>query len=186
MRESNAVRADATTSDSSNWKQILQERMPLYGHRNWVVVADSAYPAQACGGIETIVADADQLAVLETVLAALRASKHVIPTVYTDQELKFVEDYDAPGIKAYRDCLASLLDGFSVKVLPHEEIIVKLDRAGQTFRVLIIKTNMTIPYSSVFFELGCAYWDSDAEGRLRSAMRNENRKRRHGSTRKLK
>jgi len=186
MRESETITPDAPGRDSSNWKQILQERVPLYGHRNWIVVADSAYPAQARDGIETIVAEADQTGVLETILARLRASKHVKPTVYIDQELKFVGEKDAPGISAYRDRLAELLEGFTAKVLPHEEIIAKLDRAGQSFRVLIIKTNMTIPYTSVFFELDCAYWNFDAESRLRTAIKREARRRREGKFRKLK
>jgi hypothetical protein len=158
-----------------NWERILQERLPLYGHRNWVVVADSAYPAQSRDGIETIVASAEQTVVVEKVLGMLRASGHVKPIVYTDRELKFVPEQGAPGISTYRERLASLLEGFDVSVLPHEEIIRKLDRAGQTFRVLVIKTNMTIPYTSVFFELDCAYWDADAEGRLRLAMKRKNR-----------
>lgn len=174
------------TGDPSNWKQILRERLPLYGHRNWVVVADSAYPAQACVGIETIGADAHHTAVVETVLATLRESKHVKPVVYTDQELMFVDEQDGPGIGSYRDCLANLLDGLTVKVLPHEKIIAKLDRAGQTFRLLIIKTNMTIPYTSVFFELGCAYWNSDAEKLLRSAMKRGISRKREERVRKLK
>ena len=37
-----------------------------------------------------------------------------------------------------------------MRVLPHEEIISKLDRAGEMFRVLVIKTNMRIPYTSCF------------------------------------
>jgi hypothetical protein len=26
---------------SSDWKAVFQSRLPLYGHRNWIVVADS-------------------------------------------------------------------------------------------------------------------------------------------------
>jgi hypothetical protein len=29
---------------------------------------------------------------------------------------------------------------------------------------------MTIPYTSVFFELDCGYWNAEAEVRLRQAM----------------
>jgi hypothetical protein len=36
--------------------------------------------------------------------------------------------------------------------------------------VLIIKTELTIPYTTVFFELGCAYWPGDAEDRMRKTM----------------
>ena len=39
-----------------NWEEILKDRLQLYGHRNWLVIADSAYPAQSRQAIETIVA----------------------------------------------------------------------------------------------------------------------------------
>jgi hypothetical protein len=57
-----------------------------------------------------------------------------------------------------------------VHSLPHEQIIGKLDEAGQTFKVLIIKTTMTMPYTSVFLQLDCAYWGPEAEQKLRAAM----------------
>ena len=152
------------------WQQVLSERLPVYGHRNWIVVADSAYPEQAREGIETIVANADQLEVLKTVLAALGRSKHVTPIILTDQELGYLEDSEAPGIDAYRKNLAEILQGRTVNVLPHEKIIEKLDQVSQTFKVLIIKTNMTLPYTSVFLQLDCAYWGPDAEKNLRAKM----------------
>ena len=40
---------------SANWEEILKDRLHLYGHRNWLVIADSAYPAQSSAGMETIV-----------------------------------------------------------------------------------------------------------------------------------
>jgi hypothetical protein len=45
-----------------------------------------------------------------------------------------------------------------------------LDQTAQTFRVLIIKTELTIPYTSIFFELDCGYWSAEAEQRLRQSM----------------
>ena len=160
----------ADTSMSQNWRQVVAERLPLYGHRNWVVIADSAYPAQSRAGIETVVSGADQMDVLKQVLSALASSRHVRPIVYTDRELSFVPEQDAPGIGSYRQQLSALLKGRAVQFLPHEEIISKLDQAGQTFRVLIIKTNLTIPYTSVFLQLDCAYWNAEAEQKLRAAM----------------
>jgi hypothetical protein len=35
----------------ADWKQQLKDLLPLFGHRNWIVVADSAYPAQSRSGI---------------------------------------------------------------------------------------------------------------------------------------
>jgi RbsD / FucU transport protein family len=160
----------ARSGQIKEWERVLRERLPLYGHRNWIVVADSAYPAQARAGIETIVSGADQLAVLQTVLTAVADSKQVKAIVYTDAELRFVDEKDAPDIVAYRNRLAALFGTSEVRVLPHEQIIAKLDNAAEMFRVLIIKTNMAVPYTSVFLELDCRYWNAAAESKLRSAI----------------
>lgn len=165
-----AVPLAAQTGADSNWKTILAERIPLFGHRNWIVIADSAYPAQAASGIETIVSNADQFEVLRAVLGALDRSKHVRPIVHLDQELQSVDESDASGISAYREQLSAYLGGRTVQREPHGEIISKLGEVSQSFRVLIIKTNSTLPYTSVFLELGPAYWSDDAERRLRQAL----------------
>ena len=162
---------------TTNWEQILKDRLKLYGHRNWVVIADSAYPAQSKQGIETIAADDEQATVVERAFAILRECKHVRPAIYTDEELRFVPEEDAPGVTLYREQLARLLSGYEASSLPHEEIISMLDRVGETFRVLLIKTTMRIPYTSVFVELQCGYWNARAENRLRAVIRSEDRNR---------
>src|SRR5277367_3630818 len=111
---------------ASNWQKVLADRIPAYGHRNWIVIADSAYPAQSRDGIETIVAEDGQVAVLKRVLAALDASKHVRPIVYTDSELKFLTEDDVPGISPYRETLVDLSHNREAHALPHEEIIHSL------------------------------------------------------------
>lgn len=153
-----------------NWQNLVAERLPAYGHRNWIVIADSAYPAQSKEGIETVTVDADQITVVRGVMDILSHSKHVTPIVYLDQELQYLDEKDAFGIDAYRQQLNTLLVGKTTQRLPHEQIISKLDQVSQTFRVLIIKTNMTLPYTSVFLQLDCAYWGPDAEKRLRERM----------------
>ncbi len=152
------------------WKQVLHDRLPLYGHRNWIVIADSAYPAQSREGIETIVSNTGQIEVLKEVLADLSSSRHVRPIIYRDRELSFISEADASGIDNYRQQLSALLPSAKATSLPHEELIHKLDQAGQTFRVLIIKTNLTIPYTTVFLQLDCAYWSAEAERKLRTIM----------------
>lgn len=155
----------------SSWEGTLRHQLPLLGHRNWIVIADSAYPLQTAPGIETVYADADQLKVVQTVLDALAKTKHVKPIIYTDAELKHVTEKNAPGITAYRTGLAKLLGQRQVQVLPHETIIGKLDEAGKTFKVLLIKTPLALPYTSVFLQLDCGYWNADAESELRAAMK---------------
>jgi hypothetical protein len=158
-------------SASDNWKLKLQNELPLLGHRNWIVVADSAYPLQTAPGIETIYVEADQLEVVKSVIAELAKTKHVKPTIYTDTEMKFVAEKNALGISAYREGLEKILAHQPVQVLPHEQIIGKLDEAGKTFKVLLIKTPLTKPYTSVFFQLECGYWNADSEAELRKAMK---------------
>jgi hypothetical protein len=162
--------ADAPRLTKADWERQLTTLLPLYGHRNWIVVADSAYPAQSKPGIETVVSGAGQLEVTRKVLDAINASSHVRANVYLDRELEFVAEADAPGVTRYRDQLNDLLKDADKIPMLHEQIIAKLDQVSQVFRVLIIKTELTIPYTTVFFELGCAYWPADSEERMRKAM----------------
>jgi L-fucose mutarotase/ribose pyranase (RbsD/FucU family) len=159
-----------STANTIDWEDRFAALLPLYGHRNWIVVADSAYPAQSRAGIETIIADADQIDVLHTVLRAIEASKHVRANIYLDHELEFVAEQNAPGAALYKSELQALLADTKAVCLPHEEIIAKLDQAAQMFCILIIKAELTIPYTSVFFELDCGYWNANAEQQLREAI----------------
>ncbi len=154
----------------ADWRQTLDRELPLLGHRNWIVVADSAYPAQTSPGVQTIWTGTSQLEALKTVLAALDHAKHVRPAIQIDAELEHVPEALAPGVEAYRSSLKSLLKDRRVQAVPHEQLIARLDEAGRTFRVLILKTDLTIPYTSVFFQLDCGYWGPEAEKQLRSAM----------------
>lgn len=152
-------------------EKLVASKLPTLGHRNWIVVADSAYPLQTAPGIETITVEDDQISVVKQVLAALSKTKHVKPNIFLDQELSFVTDKLAPGVTKYRDNLGKVLKGKAVQRLLHEEIIAKLDEAGKTFKVIIIKTPHIQPYTSVFFQLECGYWSAESEAQLRSSMK---------------
>ena len=162
--------ASAADRPSSDWRARLVEELPLLGHRNWIAVVDSAYPLQTSSGIETVETDSDQLEVVKTVLEQVGRTKHVRPVVFTDAELKVVPEIDAAGVTAYRQALGQLLGKTGAQSLRHEEIISRLDEAGKTFHILVLKTKMAIPYTSVFVRLDCGYWTDDAEKRLREAM----------------
>lgn len=152
-----------------DWRGRLDASLRLYGHRNWIAVVDAAYPAQTKPGVETIVTGANQLEVVSAVLAGLDAAGHVRPAVFVDQELAQVPESDAPGIAAYRSELNALLGTRSVARLPHEVVIRTLDEAAAAMRVLVLKTDLALPYTSVFFRLECGYWTDEAERRLRAA-----------------
>jgi hypothetical protein len=162
--------ASAGTPQAADWRVRLNEQLQLMGHRNWIAVVDSAYPLQTSAGIETIETNDDQLEVVKTVLDQIGKAKHVRPVIFTDAELKLVPEGDAKGVTAYREALSNLLEKKEAQSLPHEEIISKLDEAGKTFHILVLKTSLTIPYTSVFIRLECGYWGADSEKRLRTAM----------------
>lgn len=155
-----------------SWESQLEAKLPVLGHRNWIVIADSAYPDQISPGIDMVLADDPHLEVVEKVLAAVQRASHVDPVVRVDKELDFVDDRFAPGMKAYRDALNEKLKSVSVdRDLLHEELLHELDETARIYRVLVIKTDLTLPYSSVFIELQCGYWSGDAEEALREKIK---------------
>ena len=162
--------ASTSPAPRLTWRATLDERLPLFGHRNWIVVADSAYPWQASAGIETIDTGSDHVAVVRGVLEAVAGSRHVRPVVHLDAELPFVAEAYAPGITSCREALAAALSGIETFSLPHEEVIALLDEAGRAFRILLLKTTLALPYTSVFVRLDCGYWSAEAEASLRAAI----------------
>ena len=155
----------------SGWQHKVTDELPLLGHRNWIVIVDSAYPLQSSPGVETIETGEDQLAVVDYVLGALKNSAHVRPLVHTDKELGFVPEKEAPGVSRYREELKARLSGFTADEVPHQVLIDRLGETGKSFHVLILKTRMTIPYTSVFLQLDCKYWGAESEAKLQEAMK---------------
>ena len=142
----------------------------MFGHRNWIVIADSAYPKQSAAGVRTVYVGGDQLDVVRRVLDAVDRAPHVRAKVRLDAELDAVSEDLAPGIAAYRDALLPMLSGRPLQMIPHETLIERLDAASATFDVLIVKTDLTLPYTSVFLELDCGYWSGESEQAMRDAI----------------
>lgn len=159
-----------SAKSQSDWKARVAQTMPLMGHRNWVLIVDSAYPLQSSPGVETIETNANQLDVLRYVLGSVNSSIHVRPLIYMDKELPYVGDDDAPGASAYRDQVQKMLANYTIESMLHERVISQIDETSKEFHVLVLKTTMTIPYSSVFIRLDCKYWSADAEKRMRQRM----------------
>ena len=164
--------ATVTTVLAQNeWQRRVKDELPQMGHRNWIVIVDSAYPLQSGAGVETIETGADQLQVIDYVLDSVKNSSHVRPIVHTDAELQFVPESDAPGVEQYRQELKTRFAGLPSSSVLHQTLIDRLNELGKSFHVLILKTNMTIPYTSVFLQLDCRYWSAESEARLRTAMK---------------
>ena len=158
----------------ADWRAMLAEALPMLGHRNWIAVVDSAYPAQTRDGIDMIPVDADQLEIMKAVLTAVDKARHLRPIIYMDAELHHIPEKHAKGIASYRRSLARLLKGRKVNTLPHEQIIGELDQSAKLFQILVLKSTLTLPYTSVFVQLDCGYWTEQAEKDLREAIRNAN------------
>ena len=160
----------ARAQGPSAWQAKVNEDLPLLGHRNWILIVDSAYPLQSSPAVETVETGADQIDVVRYVLGAINKSIHVRPDIFMDAELPYVQEEDALGTSAYRDAIAKLLDGQDIQSELHEHLISEVDEAGRLVHVLVLKTRLAVPYSSVFIRLNCKYWGDDAEERLRSKM----------------
>ena len=154
---------------SSDWRARFKALLPLYGHRNWIVIADSAYPAQV-GALEVVATDEFHLPVVREVLSALRAAPHVRPTVWLDAELEYLSEDLATGAEATRADLLAALRDLSPGALPHAELLARVGKSAAEYRVLVLKTTGTVPYSSVFVQLDCGYWSAESEAALRERM----------------
>jgi len=170
-REEGTAVSNAQEMKAPAWLDKLAVYLPALGHRNWIVVADSAFPLQISPGIETIVTGEDHFAALEKVLQAVDAAKHIRPKIWLDKELAYVPEELARGAADARRRLDDALKGRGAMPVLHEEIIARLDEVGKTFKIVMVKTTLAVPYTSVFMELDCGYWGPEAEARMREKMK---------------
>jgi hypothetical protein len=105
--------------------------------------------------------------VLDHVVAMICSFNHVRATAFLDQELEFVRESDYPGVIQLREKINHALNEATVSAMPHSEVLEKIDNAGKTFRILFIKTNSTVPYSSVYMRLDCGYMADDVDSKIR-------------------
>ena len=159
-----------TPARAQSWQQRVASELPLLGHRNWILIVDSAYPLQSSPGVETIETNTGMFDVVDYVLKTVNHSVHVRPDISMDAELPFVPEEDAPGATAYRAQIAKALHGYTVESVLHDKIIATIGETGSQFHVLVLKTNLAIPYTSVFIRLDCKYWSGDAEKRMRAKI----------------
>lgn len=157
----------------TDWKEILEAYLPLLGHRNWILVVDKAFPAQNSAGIQVIDTGKELLTVLKYTLKQVNRSEHVKPVIFTDKELGFITPEMEPEIEKFRESLREVFDGAEVQTVLHETIFKKIDTASKLFKVLVLKTEGTIAYSSVFLQLDCKYWTAEKEEALRLAMKSD-------------
>lgn len=155
---------------TTSWKEEFEKELHLLGHRNWILVVDKAFPEQSAPGMKYLFVEQDLPPTLEYVLREVESSTHVTPVIYRDRELSFITEDHVTGITRFKQDIDRILEGKEVNTLLHDEVFTMLDESSSLFRVLVIKTSCSLPYTSVFIELDCAYWDSGDERALRERM----------------
>ena len=154
----------------STWQSQFSDHFPRLGHRNWIVVADAAYPEQVAPGVHLAVANLPVDEVLRYVLNAIQESGHVAPSILLDRELSVLNDHLCPGVVALRASIKFEIGQLPCSEAAHDSILEMLNMEGANYTVFVIKTNTMIPYTSAFLRLECGYWDSDREKFLRESL----------------
>lgn len=153
-----------------HWKEEFDTILPKLGHRNWILIVDAAYPLQSSESIDTIITNDEILEVTKYVFSRVDEAKHIKGKVYFDKELDYLTDDLCCGADELKNQLSNIVSSEHKEVILHEEIFKKLDNASDLFNVVVLKTNCLIPYSSIFIELDCGYWNKDAEIELRKRI----------------
>ncbi len=159
--------------DQGSWKWAVQSQVAQLGYRNWIVIAESSFPAHSRHGVRQVPAPVEITEALDYVLFSLERTENVRPNLYVSRELRSVENDFAPGIDDLRKKLESALHGHTPTELDHQSLLTLVEDANRSFDVLVIRTQTALPYSSVFIELQPGYWDADSEARLRERIEHE-------------
>lgn len=145
------------------WKEQLYKNLAIVGARNWIVIAESSFPAYTGTGIRTMVSDKTSDEVLLDVLNMLEEEAHVVPRIMISSELRSVTEDYAPGIKRYRNNINKMLPGRQHFELMSRTINSLIEDAARQFNVLVIKTKTSLPYSNIYIELDSGYWNSESK-----------------------
>lgn len=149
----------------TDWRDELNRQLPMLGHRNWLCIVDAAFPWSIAPGIEMLDTCEEIGGVLAHVLTRVDEAPHLRPIAHVARELDFV-----PQAQALKQELLTAIDGLETRRTLHSDILATLDRVGREYRILMLKTTCTVPYTSVFLELECGYWPAEAEAEMREAM----------------
>jgi hypothetical protein len=102
------------SKETATWQTEFQQKLPLLGHRNWILVVDKAFPLQSAQGMMVINTGEQLPIVLEEVMGSISKSKHVKPIVFTDLELNYISEDLSPGVDSVKKSILSSLNGYKV------------------------------------------------------------------------
>lgn len=100
----------------------------------------------------------------------LNNSSHVYAHIYQDKELSFLEEDFCSEINNLKIEMGNVLSTTEIISIRHDDLIARLDSISNLFEIVFIKTELTKPYTSTFFELDCKYWDNNKQTTLNERM----------------
>jgi len=153
------------------WETKLAKEIPFLGHRNWILVVDKACPEMNSSGILMIDTQEGLLPVLQQTLNQIQLTTHIKPILFTDVELNYITEKQVPEIEKYKTDLFKIIPKSQTKTLLHDSLFTYMSKTSELFKVIILKTDQLIPYSSVFINLDCKYWNKENERQLRDSIK---------------
>jgi len=153
------------------WYKTVDDEVHKLGSFNWVIVAEPAFPALSRSGVITVTTPASTTSALDSVLQSIDSHSHVRPNIHLVREANAITENDTPGIDAFRAQLKNVLAGRETQTLTNDTLNLLITDARKNYRILVIKTTTSLPYTSIFLELESGYWDGVSETALRKRMR---------------
>ncbi len=175
LANSGCVNKSATLPPSAmpfipEWLENVDQEVHKLGSFNWVIVADPSFPALSRSGIITVTTPVSTAQALDGVLQSIDSHSHVRPRIHLIREVQGVAENETPGINQFRAERDKVLDGREAISLTNNALDLLITDARKNYRILVIKTTTTLPYSSIFMELESGYWDGESETALRKRL----------------
>lgn len=155
-----STRTRSATGTGVKYKKLdssLAREVQALGNRNWIVIADQAFPLHSRRGVRTLLVQEKIPEVLNGVIDVINSQPHVKPVFHRTRELAYIQNDSAPGIEPYRNSISQILQPFlaagEVRDFDYRELSVVLEDPSKTFAVLVLKTTTALPYSAIFIEL---------------------------------
>lgn len=152
------------------WLTTVDHEVQKLGTFNWIIIAEPSFPALSRSGVTTITTPVSNAEALYGVLQSLDSHSHVRPRIHLIREAEAITEHDTPGINEYRAKLKQVLNERETVTLTNNSLNLLITDARKNYRILVIKTASSLPYTSVFMELESGYWDGVSETALRKRM----------------
>jgi len=162
-----------TSTQTPLWANAVDAEIKALGSYNWIIIADASFPALSTKGSHILVTPTNISGALDYTIQSIESLSHVRPRIYATRESLELSEANAPGIKSHTKAIQKAIAGRETINLSERTIKRLVLEAGKKYRILIIKTESTLPYSSIYLELESGYWDSEAETALRKGMKKQ-------------